>query len=153
MTPRSRIFGIAAVEMAIVLPIVLLLLVPIGELGRAFIQYSRLSHRIEAGARHVADNVLQGSTGVPVLTEALREQARRLVVYGSTRSPAIDPPAVPGLLTGDIVVTVSTGGVVTVSTDYVYQPVVGAVLPMLGFGSDIDISNLTLRPRAVMRAL
>lgn len=153
MTPRSRLSGIAAVEMAIVLPIVLLLLVPVTELGRVFIQYSRLVHRVEAGARFVADNAYQGSTGVPVLTDAVRDQARRLVVYGSTRSPAIDPPAVPQLAPANIAISVSSDGIVTVSTEYVYQPMVGAVLPMMGFGSDIDISQLTLRPRAVMRAL
>lgn len=139
--------------MAIVLPVVLLLLIPIGEFGRVFIQYSRLSHRVEAGARFVADNAYQGSTGIPMLTDAVRAQAQRIVVYGSPRTPPIDSPAVPELATNDIDISVSPDGVVTVSTEYLYRPMVGAVLPMMGFGSDIDISELILRPRAVMRAL
>ena len=61
MTRNKSIHGLAVVEMAIVLPILMLLTLAAGEFGRAFIQYSRLSHRVQAAARFVAENALQGS--------------------------------------------------------------------------------------------
>lgn len=153
MRASSRILGIAAVEMAITLPIVLLLLTPVAELGRAFIQYSRLSHRVQAGARFVADNAYQGSTGVPVLTTEVRQQAISLVLYGRTVTTGQDPLAVPELTAGDLFIEVSSSGLVTLSADYTYRPMIAGVLPVFGFGDDLDISALKLRPRAVMRAL
>jgi len=148
---HHRTRGIAAVEMAIVLPIVMLLVLPIGEVGRAFIQYSRLSHRVQAGARYVADNAYQGSTGVPALTDTIRNRARNIVVYGSTAG--VGAAAVPGLTPTLINVSVDPSGIVRVWTDYPYQSVVGGVLPMFGLGSDIVSGTLILRPSATMRAL
>jgi len=145
--------GIAAVEMAIVLPLILLLLTPIAELGRAFIQYSRLSHRVHAGARFVADNAYQGSTGVPVLTTEVRQQAISLVLYGKTAGIGQEPLAVPDLTAQDLVIEVTSAGLVTLSADYTYRPMIAGVLPVFGFGDDLDISTLKLQPRTVMRAL
>jgi Flp pilus assembly protein TadG len=146
-----RVLGIAAVEMAIVLPIVLLLLMPVGEFGRAFIQYSRLSHRVLAGARFVADNAYADSSGVASLSSTIGAQARNLVVFGSTAGGST--PAVPGLSTSQVVIQVEPAGTVRVSIVYPYQSVVGGVLPMFGFGGDLLTGALVLRPRAVMRAL
>jgi Flp pilus assembly protein TadG len=153
MTRTSRMLGIAAVEMAIVLPLLLLLLTPVAELGRAFIQYSRLSHRVQAGARFVADNAYQGSTGVPSLTPEVQQRAINLVLYGRTASSAQDTLAVPGLTAQDLFVEVTAGGRVTLSADYTYQPMIAGLLPLFGFADDLDISALRLQPRAVMRAL
>ena len=143
--------GVAAVEMAIVLPIVLLLIMPVGELGRAFIQYSRLSHRVVAGARFVADNAYADSSGVPSLSSTVDTRARNLVVFGSTVGGLV--PAVPGLSTTQVAIQVDSAGAVQVSIAYPYQSVIGGVLPMFGFGDDLLTGALVLRPRAVMRAL
>lgn len=143
--------GIAAVEMAIVLPIVALLILPVGELGRAFIQYSRLSHRVLAGARYVADNAFQGSTGVATLDPVIAGRARNLVVFGSTAGGTA--PAVPGLAVAQVVIQVDTSGTVRVSVDYPYQSVIGGLLPMPNLEDSLPTGTLMLRPRAVMRAL
>jgi Flp pilus assembly protein TadG len=153
MTRASRILGVAAVEMAVVLPLLLLLLTPVAELGRAFIQYSRLSHRVQAGARFVADNAYQGSTGVASLTPEVRQRATNLVLYGRTASSTQDPVAVPGLTAQDLFIDVTAGGRVTLSADYTYRPMVAGLLPMFGFADDLDINALRLQPSAVMRAL
>jgi Flp pilus assembly protein TadG len=153
MSRSSRILGIAAVEMVITLPLILLLLTPVAELGRAFIQYSRLSHRVQAGARFVADNAYQGSTGVPVLTQQVRQQAINLVLYGRTVETGTDPLAVPELAESDLFIDVSSSGLVTLSANYTYRPMIAGLLPVFGFGDDLDISTLKLQPRAVMRAL
>lgn len=136
--------GVAVIETAIVLPLLLLLFVAVGELGRVFIQYSRLSHRVHAAARHVAENALQGTTGVPALSQQLLTEARNLVIFGGPT--ATGAPAVPGLNPNDIAVSVDTAGVVRVQLAYVYQPTVG-------IGGAIAIDALTLRPQTTLRAL
>lgn len=151
MIRQRRIKGLAVVEMAITLPILLILTLSAGEFGRAFIQYSRLSHRVQVAARFVADNALQGSTGVASLTTAIETQAKNLVLYGTTSIGS--SPAVPGLNPTDIQISVTPAGMVSVSIDYAYQPVVGEALPLFGFGSDIATSTISLKPKSIMRAL
>ena len=151
MIDRKLIAGLAVVEMAIVLPILILLTLAAGEFGRAFIQYSRLSHRVQSAARFVAENALQGTTGVALLTDSIRTQAINLVVYGTTASGTT--PAVPGLSPTDVVVTVTPDGLISVSIDYAYEPVIGDVLPVFGFGEDIATAAISLKPKTIMRAL
>jgi len=151
MTRKQSIAGLAIVEMAIVLPILMLLTLAAGEFGRAFIQYSRLSHRVQSAARFVAENTLQGTTGVAVLTDSIRTQARNLVLYGTTSVGT--KPAVPGLTATDVAITVTPDGIVNVSIAYAYRPVIGDALPVFGFGQDIATASILLKPRVVMRAL
>jgi Flp pilus assembly protein TadG len=151
MNRAKSMHGLAIVEMAIVLPILMLLTLAAGEFGRAFIQYSRLSHRVQTAARFVADNALQGSTGVALLTANIETQARNLAVYGTTSTGTT--PAVPDLAPSDVVITVTPNGVVSVSINYAYEPVIGDVFPVFGFGEDIATADIFLKPRAVMRAL
>jgi Flp pilus assembly protein TadG len=151
MIRRQPPKGLAVIEMAIILPILILLTLAAGEFGRAFIQYSRLSHRVQSAARFVAENALQGTTGVALLTSTVNTQARNLVVYGT---PSVGTtPAVPGLSPDDVVVTVTPEGVISVSINYAYKPVIGEVFPAFGFGEDIETAAISMNPKSVMRAL
>jgi len=151
MIRRQPAKGLAIIEMAIILPILILLTLAAGEFGRAFIQYSRLSHRVQSAARFVAENALQGTTGVALLTSTVNTQARNLVVYGT---PSVGTtPAVPGLSPDDVVVTVTPEGVISVSINYAYKPVIGEVFPAFGFGEDIETAAISMNPKSVMRAL
>jgi Flp pilus assembly protein TadG len=151
MIRRQPPKGLAVIEMAIILPILILLTLAAGEFGRAFIQYSRLSHRVQSAARFVAENALQGTTGVALLTATVHTQARNLVVYGT---PSVGTtPAVPGLSPDDVVVTVTPEGVISVSINYAYKPVIGEVFPAFGFGEDIETAAISMNPKSVMRAL
>jgi len=151
MIRRQPAKGLAVIEMAIILPILILLTLAAGEFGRAFIQYSRLSHRVQSAARFVAENALQGTTGVALLTSTVNTQARNLVVYGT---PSVGTtPAVPGLSPDDVVVTVTPAGVISVSINYAYKPVIGEVFPAFGFGEDIETAAISMNPKSVMRAL
>jgi len=151
MSRVRHVTGLAVVEMAIVLPILILLTLSAGEFGRAFIQYSRLSHRVQSAARFVADNALQGSTGVALLTDNIASQARNLAVYGTTSVGTT--PAVPGLTPSDVQIAVTPNGVVSVAITYAYEPVIGDFLPTFGLGQDIAVGSIALNPRTVMRAL
>lgn len=150
---RNAIDGIAMLEMAIVLPIVLMLMLPIGEIGRAYYQYSRLSHRVHAAARHVAENALAGTSGVPTITDQLRLEAQRLVVYGTPSG--LGTPVVPGLATSAVDVSITPTGLVRVQllAPYPYQSLVGGLLPMFGFGDDISTATITFNPETTVRPL
>ena len=84
MTARRRQRGLAIVEATLALPVLLVVMMPIVEIGRAFVQYAELSHRVRAATRYAAELALTGTTGVPVITAELATAATNLVVYGST---------------------------------------------------------------------
>jgi hypothetical protein len=50
-------------------------------------------------------------------------------------------------------VTVTPDGVISVSIDYAYEPVIGEVFPAFGFGEDIETAAISMNPKSVMRAL
>ena len=140
--------GLAIVEAALSLPVLTLLLLPVVEIGRAFVQYSELSHRVRAATRHVAEHALDGTTGVPVIDAALRAEAINLVVYGS--SVANGTTTIPGLSTAEVDVTLRADGQVSVS--HPYQSLVGGILPGVGFGSNVSAA-ITMLADATMRPL
>ena len=85
-SPRVQQRGVAMVEFAISVPIMLMLLIGVAEFGQAFRQYNRLTKSVEDGARYVAGRALQGSTGVVMLSGGLQAEGRNLVVHGNVLS-------------------------------------------------------------------
>ena len=76
--------GSAVVELAIVLPLLLLIFLGTAEFGRALFQYNTLTKTVRDGARYISQNSLNGSTGVvdvPPTAVAVVE-TKNLVVYG-----------------------------------------------------------------------
>lgn len=81
--------GVAALELALLLPVLVMLPVAAWEWGRALEHHERLAHAVRAAARHLAT----GDAADP----ARQEEARRLAVYG--RLAGGGTPLVPGLNT------------------------------------------------------
>jgi hypothetical protein len=109
--------GTQLVELAIVLPVVLMMLGAVAEFGRFFYTYQTLSKATRAGARYL--------TTEPAGTADAR--AKNLVVYGNESGTGT--PVVSGLAGGNVRV-LRTGGTsafperVTVRIEgYTYQPV------------------------------
>ena len=150
---RKEIGGIAMLEMAIVLPIVLMLMLPIGEIGRAYYQYCRLSHRVHAAAIYAAENALLDTSGIPKIPDELELQAKNLVVFGSPSGSGV--PAVPDLTPSAVDVSITDKGYVRVQllAPYPYQSLVGGLLPMFGFGDDISTATITFNPETTVRPL
>jgi Flp pilus assembly protein TadG len=119
--------GTQLVELAIVMPIMLMLLGATAEFGRFMYTYSTLAKATRAGARYVISQ--PPGTGV--------SQTQNLVVYGNTAGTGA--PVVTGLTASNVSVTPTvaangTTDTVTVQiTGYVYQPI-------------FDIGKLTNRP-------
>jgi len=141
--------GLALVEAAIVLPLLLLLLLPVVEFGRAFIQYSTLAHHGRTAARFLAERVIDDTSGVPELTPALALQARQLAVYGRIAGGTV--PVVPGLTPAAVSLSLTPAGDVRVRVVDPYRPAVASVLPSFGFGDDVPLAlsfniDITMRP-------
>lgn len=83
--PRAA--GVAALEMALLLPVLVLLPAGLWDLGRALLQQERLHHAVRAAARHLA--------GGDAADAQRQDEARRLAVYGQLSGAS--QPLVPGL--------------------------------------------------------
>lgn len=154
--------GVAMVEFAIALPLLLLLLLAIAEFGRMLYQYNSLLQASREASRYAAGEAWS-IDGVE-LGEGLKTQIRSVAVYGvpdqgnpnacpppKSGDPDPCPPVVPGLTTAEVTVDTADSEHVRVSINYEFRPVIGNALPTF-FGSAIPL-NIPLVATTVMRAL
>lgn len=149
--------GLAAIEFAIVLPLILLLMLGTAEVSRAFYQYNTLSKAARDGVRYLADVALNGTTGLIELDtqegntgQTKRERARNLVVYGNlsgTGTPLLD-----GLTVDDVTISALGADHVRVDASYTYQPMLPSI-PTFGFTGSNIATNFTFQASTSMRAL
>lgn len=137
--------GTQLVELAIVLPIFLVLFGAAAEFGRYFYEYTTLDKATRAGSRYLATAAVNGSEDA---------KAKNIVVYGNFAGTGT--PIVKGLTTANVVITRS-GGVpalpqtVTVQIyGYKYTPVfdLGALIKVPSLSLNIDV-----KPSVTMRYL
>ena len=152
---KRRQQGVAMVEFAIALPLLLLLLLAIGEFGRMLFQYNSLLQASRDAGRYAAGKAWNRTLGEIVLVDAsrdLRAETQNIAVYGLPVSSGT--PVVPGLTTNDVQVSTAAGTTdhVQVSITYTFQPVIGNVLPAF-FGGDGVPLSVPLTASVVMRAL
>lgn len=153
--PRASQRGIATVELALALPLLLLMLAVMVEFGQVFRTYMTLNKAVESGAQYLAREGLNGAGWVE-LTAHKVQLTRNLVVYGNTAGQGI--PRVAGLQTTAISIDCtygSSGGrcqaqdgitAVTLSAGYAYTPILGEALIRL---SGIPVFPLTLHASTV----
>ena len=147
-TIRQR--GVAAIEMAITLPVLLLMLIATAELGRAFYQYNTLTKAVHSAARYLSDNALDGSLPLIALTDDKRTAVKNLVVYANTGGGG--DPVVAGLDAADVTVTQVDASHIEVTVSFGYQPMFTRI-PTFGLSAaDVDTA-LTLNASATMRAI
>ena len=146
----NRQTGIATVEFAIVLPLLVILLLGVTEIGRAMIRYNALTKAAQEGARYAAAYALLGSTGAVNVDAQLLTEVRNVVVFGNIAGGG--RPVLGGLQTAQVNVVDLGGDQVRVDVTYPYQPLIGPVLPNLGRGSSITTS-FVMQASVTMRAL
>jgi Flp pilus assembly protein TadG len=137
------------VEFAVVAPLLLLLLLLIGELGRAFFQYNTLAKSVRDGARYLAGRA-PGTLNVMVLTEGIRNDTVNMVVYGMPSGG--NEALLPGLTAADISIDVIDSNILRVVADYQFSPAVVQALPGFGYGEDTPLT-FTLTASTTMRML
>jgi Flp pilus assembly protein TadG len=135
--------GTQLVELAIVLPVMLVLFGATAEFGRFFYTYQTLSKATRSAARYLTVEPLGGSD----------EKAANLVVYGNTAGTG--DPLVEGLTVDDVDVVREGGSaampqLITVRVDgFTYQPVfdLGALV-----GNTSLSLNVAVSPSTTMRS-
>jgi Flp pilus assembly protein TadG len=131
--------GTQLVELAVVLPVLLVLFGATAEFGRFFYTYNTLSKSTRAGARYLTAS-----------NKATDDDAKNLVVYGTTDDGAA--PILSGLSTGNVNITREgpTGYPETVKveiTGYTYEPIFDLGKLM---GRSFSL-NVDVKPSTTMR--
>ncbi|NHN78012.1 pilus assembly protein [Azotobacter chroococcum] len=136
------------VEFAISVPILLLLLLAMGEVGRMLSQYNVLLQSSRDAVRYAAHHAWNSTTGA-IDRAKVQGVVENLAVYGS---PAVQAkPLIYGLGAGNVVFSDDGVDHVQVTIRYTFVPAVGNVLPGF-FGRDIPL-GVELVATTVMRVL
>lgn len=149
LTPLTRQRGLALVETAITLPFLLFVMLAASEFTFAFVQHTTLTKAARDGARYAAEEAIDGTLTMN-LNAALRDETRRLTVYGNKAGTGT--PLVNGLTVNDVTVSDVGGNNVEVSVTFPYTGILGTVLPTFGYGSNISLL-FSLSATVTMRAL
>jgi Flp pilus assembly protein TadG len=136
--------------MALVTPILLAMMLATAELTRAFIDHNTLTKAVRNGARYVAANAYQGTSGVIAIGATLRTETQNLVVYGNTAGTGA--PVLPGLTAVSITVTDVGADNIRVSAAHTISGILGPVLRSFYGGPDISMVH-NLEATVTMRAL
>lgn len=139
--------GVQLLEIAIVIPILLVLFAAVAEFGRYFYEYTTLAKGSRIGARYLASKSVTSSTNYQAI-------AKNLIVYGNTAGTG--SPILAGLTTDNVSVTYAGGTsglpeTVTVSiTGYEHDPLfdLGGLLNNDDFSLAIEV-----KPSVTMRFL
>ncbi|MBT8766348.1 pilus assembly protein [Pseudomonas sp. DB1] len=142
------------VEFAITLPLLLLLLLVIGEFGRMLYQYNSLLQASRDAGRFVAGKAWNRTLGRVDLTsdQQLVPKTKNIAVYGVPTAQTGNE-VVAGLKTSDVTVITAPGTTdhVQVSIAFTFVPVIGSKIPGF-FGSSTPL-GISLMSTVVMRAL
>ena len=149
---RKRLFsfareesGVQLVELAIVLPIFLMMFGAAAEFGRYFYEYTTLDKAVRAGSRYLA-------TAAVNPTEDTR--AKNIVVYGNANGTGA--PVIKGLTAANVTIT-RAGGVPVLPQTVTVQISGYKYLPIFDLGKLIKVPSLSLnidvKPSMTMRYL
>ncbi|PQP03126.1 pilus assembly protein TadG [Pseudomonas frederiksbergensis] len=146
--------GVAMVEFTLFLPLLLLLLLSLGEFGRMLYQYNVLLQASRDADRFVASQAWNSTLGEVSLSNTLLAQTKNVAVYGVPANTGA--AVVSGLTTADVAVAAVGIDHVRVTITYNFCPVIGSgncagSIPGF-FGSQIALS-IPLVATTVMRAL
>jgi TadE-like protein len=138
--------GVQLVEVALVIPIMLLLFGAVAEFGRYFYEYTTAAKAARVGARYLASKSVNSGTNYEL-------QAKNLVVYGNIGGTG--SPVLPGMTISNVDVQYSgaTGIPDTITINiigYQHQSIVnlGALLKNAALSTNVDV-----KPSVTMRYL
>lgn len=144
--------GVQLVEIAIVLPLMLMMFAAVGEFGRYFYEYTTLAKAARVGAR------LMAAKPVSSPNKDWQLAAKRLVVYGNTTGSG--SPVLPGLTVANVDLVFQGGtydpddgsgvpATVTVKIiNYTHEPIfdLGKLTKIQGLSLNIDVKpSITMR--------
>lgn len=140
--------GLAAIEMTLILPILLLLFFATAEFSRLLYQYNALNKVVRDTSRYIIANPTFDSTNVVTVSAQTISKAKQLLVYGDLAGTS---EILPNLAATSFSVSVS-GEFITVTASYPWQPIFADTLP--SFVSDVSFDlSFPLVTTYTMRAL
>lgn len=142
--------GVAVIEFALILPVLLLLLLACAEFGRAFYQYNTLTKAVRDGARYLSDNALNGA-GVIELGSGITTATKNMVAFGN--STGSGNTLLDGLSINDITINTVDSRHLKVTARYVYTPIFAAGIPTFASDQQTISTALTLQSATTVRAL
>ncbi|TLU61508.1 pilus assembly protein [Thalassotalea litorea] len=137
MQRRSKVFGLATIELTLVLPILLLLVFTVAEFGRLLYQYNALTKTVRDASRYLDIYATPGVSDVIDISNTLRTEVDNLVYYGATTNTGNE--ILPGLANSTTNVSVS-GQFITLSVSYNFQPIFSTIIPDFGYGGGFNLS-------------
>ena len=138
--------GVAAVEFALLLPILLLLALGVVEFGRLIYQYNNLTKTVRNSARFLA-----AKSPAIVGYANFEEQALCLAVYANTT--CMGKPVADDLSKNHVIIaysTINSMSVITVSIKNYKAMFIESYIPtILGLGKDIGFDSISVSMRQV----
>jgi len=132
--------GLAAIELTLILPIMLLFLFVTVEFSRLLYQYNALTQVVRNASRYISSNARNASTNVIDITGSdkseVRDNAKALLINGAFSGAT---QILPNLASATITVSVS-GEFITLTASYPWQPVFSSTLPSFVSGASFDLS-------------
>ena len=142
--------GVQLVEIAIVIPVLLMLFAAVGEFGRYFYEYTTLAKAARVGGRFMAAKPISSPT------KDWQAAAKKLVVYGNTAGTG--SPVLPGLAVANVDLVFEGGtyedgigvpATVTVRIiNYKHDPIfdLGKLTKVTGLSLNVDVKpSITMR--------
>lgn len=143
--------GIAAVEFAIALPLLLFLMLAAADLGRLLVEYDTLTKLTRDAARYIAANSAVGTTDVVSISSQTSTAGQNLAVYGNTNGTGT--ALLPGLQVSNFTVADAGNGYISVTASYMYSPMFGSSIPTFGLTSQPVSMRFALNTVVTLRAL
>lgn len=131
--------GLAAVELIIGLPVLLIFLVAVLEVARALIEMNTLNKAVRIGARYAFTQSEAAGCGPITAGQA---NIKQLVVYGTLADGAT--ALIDTLTTNDVTVSCENNLFVTVSASHTFQPLFSATIPNTNFSLAIPMDASTV---------
>lgn len=144
--------GIATVETAIVITILIILLLASTEFGRLFYHFNELTKSTRDAARYVSNNAINTAQLMDITAEDITI-AKNLLIYGDalgdTSGDGSRHTVFSGLSTENITIT-ENDPYITVEVQWEYEGLFGTALPGLGVSAE---DTYMLTAASTMRAL
>ena len=141
--------GLAAIELTMILPFLLLLIFATAEFSRLLYQYNALNKIVRDASRYLIEHASPGSTQAIDITQTTLDEINALFTHGDLSSSTNE--LLPNLANADITVSVD-GDFITIHASYDWQPIFAERVSTFGLGDDIDL-NFPLVVNYTMRAL
>ena len=128
--------GLAAIELTLVIPFLLLLIFATAEFSRLLYQYNALTKVVRNATRYISSHARDASSNLIEVTAGDTNIAKKLLIYGDlNNSTAI----LPNLAATTFTISVS-GEFITVTASYPWQPIFSTQLSSFVSSDSYDLS-------------